>query len=268
MVACPAGISFEERTRLAGSKPSAVGWWNRLTAGEGTLLFDYGNAFSRKSAYEFSIKEIRMAWWQRLCFIWPSYVEDIMGTYALIHVMVHLLVYRNTKFWLQLTMQPWKSNSSSQDRDNYNWVEKNQLWLVHKHVSSSRLHGPCQILLKFTNSAKARSVSMTTWPPRRIWHDAPFRETSNTRWFERHQTWFTGNAARGMSLAALHNGGTGIVKLSTVDPLRPPDHEIIVCHCLILWVEAGIWVPEPCHWNSDRVQTAPCRNRPYQLFCI
>ena len=49
-----------------------------LTA-EGTYFFDYGNAFM-KSVYDSGIKEIsKNGLDDKDGFIWPSYVEDIMG---------------------------------------------------------------------------------------------------------------------------------------------------------------------------------------------
>jgi urocanate hydratase len=87
---CPAGITFEERTRLLHK--------DRLTFRElvdaslrrhfdvirklvdkGTYFFDYGNSFM-KAVYDAGVKEIsKNGRDEKEGFIWPSYVEDIMG---------------------------------------------------------------------------------------------------------------------------------------------------------------------------------------------
>ena len=87
---CPAGLTFEERTELLRK--------NRKTFAEkidislkrhfeiikklterGTYFFDYGNSFM-KAIYDAGIKEIsRNGTDEKDGFIWPSYVEDIMG---------------------------------------------------------------------------------------------------------------------------------------------------------------------------------------------
>ena len=87
---CPVGISFEERTRLLAEDKET---FHRLVdetlarhfavikdlTAKGTYFFDYGNAFM-KSVYDSGIKEIsKNGLDDKDGFIWPSYVEDIMG---------------------------------------------------------------------------------------------------------------------------------------------------------------------------------------------
>ena len=87
---CPVGISFEERTRLLAEDKETFrrlvdetlarhfAVIKALTA-KGTYFFDYGNAFM-KSVYDSGIKEIsKNGLDDKDGFIWPSYVEDIMG---------------------------------------------------------------------------------------------------------------------------------------------------------------------------------------------
>ena len=87
---CPAGISFEERTRLLKEdrptfdmkvNESLKRHFNVIKAlvARGTYFFDYGNSFM-KAIYDAGVKEIsRNGVDEKDGFIWPSYVEDIMG---------------------------------------------------------------------------------------------------------------------------------------------------------------------------------------------
>ena len=84
----PAGYSFEESNRMMSEEPEKfkeavyaslrrqVAAIKRLTA-EGMYFFDYGNAFLLESSRAGAdiLKEDGS-------FIYPSYVEDIMGTYV------------------------------------------------------------------------------------------------------------------------------------------------------------------------------------------
>ena len=87
---CPAGLTFEERTRLLHESPDQ---FRRLAdaslrrhfevirklVARGTYFFDYGNSFM-KAIYDAGVKEIsRNGVDEKDGFIWPSYVEDIMG---------------------------------------------------------------------------------------------------------------------------------------------------------------------------------------------
>ena len=103
---------------------------------KGTYFFDYGNAFM-KSVYDSGIKEIsKNGLDDKDGFIWPSYVEDIMGPM--------LFDYGYGPFrWVCLSgkhedliatdhaaMEAIDPTRRYQDRDNYNWIrdaEKNQL---------------------------------------------------------------------------------------------------------------------------------------------
>lgn len=87
---CPAGLSFEERTRMLHEDPEQ---FRRLVdetlhrhftaikklVADGTYFFDYGNSFM-KAIYDAGVKEIsKNGIDEKDGFIWPSYVEDIMG---------------------------------------------------------------------------------------------------------------------------------------------------------------------------------------------
>lgn len=87
---CPAGLTFEERTQLLHESPEQFRCLvdislhrhfeviKKLVA-RGTYFFDYGNSFM-KAIYDAGVKEIsRNGVDEKDGFIWPSYVEDIMG---------------------------------------------------------------------------------------------------------------------------------------------------------------------------------------------
>ncbi len=87
---CPVGITFEERTELLSTDREefrkkvdetlhrhfkAI----KSLCEKGTYFFDYGNSFL-KSMYDAGVKEIsKNGVDEKDGFIWPSYVEDIMG---------------------------------------------------------------------------------------------------------------------------------------------------------------------------------------------
>ncbi|HES0499907.1 TPA: urocanate hydratase, partial [Streptococcus pyogenes] len=87
---CPVGISFDERTRLLTEDKDTFHQMVDDTLARhfeaiktltenGTYFFDYGNAFM-KSVYDSGITEIsKNGRNDKDGFIWPSYVEDIMG---------------------------------------------------------------------------------------------------------------------------------------------------------------------------------------------
>lgn len=87
---CPAGITFEERTKLLHEDREIFckkvdetlhRHYKAIKAltEAGTYFFDYGNSFM-KAMYDAGIKEIsKNGYDDKDGFIWPSYVEDIMG---------------------------------------------------------------------------------------------------------------------------------------------------------------------------------------------
>ena len=239
---CPAGISFEERTRLLAEDKET---FHRLVdetlarhfavikdlTAKGTYFFDYGNAFM-KSVYDSGIKEIsKNGFDDKDGFIWPSYVEDIMGPM--------LFDYGYGPFrWVCLSgkhedliatdhaaMEAIDPTRRYQDRDNYNWIrdaEKNQLVVgTQARILYQDCMGRVNIALKFNELIRQGKIGPVMIG--RDHHDvsgtdAPFRETSNIKdgsnvTCDMAVQCYAGNAARGMSLVALHNGGgTGIGK--------------------------------------------------------
>ena len=233
---CPVGMTFEERTALLHSdrvefarrvdetlhRHFAV--IKRLTA-KGTYFFDYGNSFM-KAIYDSGVKEIsKNGVDEKDGFIWPSYVEDIMGPM--------LFDYGYGPFrWVCLSGKPEdlrKTDEAAtgcidpqrrfQDRDNYIWVrdaEKNRLVVgTQARILYQDAEGRRDIALKFNELVRRGEIGPVMIG--RDHHDvsgtdSPFRETSNIKdgsnmMADMAVQCFAGNAARGMSLCALHNGG-------------------------------------------------------------
>jgi urocanate hydratase len=233
---CPAGISFEERTRLlAEDRPrfralvdaslrrhfEAIG---RLTA-RGTYFFDYGNAFL-KAVFDAGVREVsRNGVDEKDGFIYPSYVEDILGP--------ELFDYGYGPFrWVCLSgrhedlvktdaaaMDCIDPGRRGQDRDNWIWIrdaEKNGLVVgTQARILYQDALGRTKIALRF--NAMVRKGEIGPVMLGRDHHDtggtdSPFRETSNIKdgsnvMADMAVQNFAGDAARGMSLIALHNGG-------------------------------------------------------------
>ena len=233
---CPAGLTFEERTRLLHESPEEFRHLvdislhrhfeviKKLVA-RGTYFFDYGNSFM-KAIYDAGVKEISYNGVdEKDGFIWPSYVEDIMGP--------QLFDYGYGPFrWVCLSgkhedliktdhaaMECIDVNRRGQDLDNYNWIhnaEKNQLVVgTQARILYQDAVGRMNIALRFNEMVRRGEVGPIMLG--RDHHDvsgtdSPFRETSNIKdgsnvMADMAVQCFAGNCARGMSLVALHNGG-------------------------------------------------------------
>lgn len=239
---CPVGISFEERTRLL--KEDRQTFHKRVNdslkrhfevirklVAKGIYFFDYGNSFM-KAIYDSGIKEIsKNGIDEKDGFIWPSYVEDIMGP--------ELFDYGYGPFrWVCLSgkhedliktdhaaMECIDPTRRGQDKDNYEWIreaEKNQLVVgTQARILYQDALGRMNIALRFNKLVRDGEVGPIMLG--RDHHDvsgtdSPFRETANIKdgsnvMADMAVQCFAGNAARGMSLVALHNGGgVGISK--------------------------------------------------------
>ncbi len=233
---CPQGLSFEERTQMLKKDRDS---FKKLVdeslrnhykiiknlVEKGTYFFDYGNAFM-KAVYDAGVREIsKNGTDDRDGFIFPSYVEDIMGP--------ELFDYGYGPFrWVCLSgkhedlaktdkaaMDCIDPNIRGQDRDNYVWIrdaEKNQLVVgTQARILYQDASGRTKIALKFNEMVRNGEVGPIMLG--RDHHDvsgtdSPFRETANIKdgsniMAEMATHCFAGNAARGMSLIALHNGG-------------------------------------------------------------
>lgn len=137
---CPAGITFEERTRLLAEDRETFNKLidetlrrhyeviKKLTA-KGVYFFDYGNSFL-KAIYDIGVKEIsKNGRDDKGGFIFPSYVEDILGP--------ELFDYGYGPFrWVCLSgkkddllktdhaaLELVDPDRRYQDRDNYMWIK-------------------------------------------------------------------------------------------------------------------------------------------------
>lgn len=233
---CPQGLTFEERTRmLAEDKETFIKLVDKSLkhhfelikelVNRGTYFFDYGNSFM-KAVFDAGVKEIaKNGIDETEGFIFPSYVEDIMGPM--------LFDYSYGPFrWVCLSgkhedliktdkaaMECINPNRRGQDRDNYIWIrdaEKNQLVVgTQARILYQDALGRLKIALKFNEMVRNGEIGPVMIG--RDHHDtggtdSPFRETANIKdgsniMADMATHCFAGNAARGMSMIALHNGG-------------------------------------------------------------
>ena len=233
---CPVGYTFEQRTELLHTDREAFRkavnaslrrHFDAICAlkKKGTYFFDYGNSFM-KAVYDAGVKEIsKNGHDEKDGFIFPSYVEDIMGPM--------LFDYGYGPFrWVCLSgkesdliatdhaaMDCIDPNRRYQDRDNYNWIrdaEKNKLVVgTQARILYQDAEGRTRIALRFNEMVREGKIGPVMIG--RDHHDvsgtdSPFRETANIKdgsnvMADMAVQCFAGNAARGMSLCALHNGG-------------------------------------------------------------
>ena len=158
-------------------------------------------------------------------FIWPSYVEDILGP--------QLFDYGYGPFrWVCLSGKEedlWKSDQAAmecidkdrrfQDYDNWKWIrdaKDNKLVVgTQARILYQDAFGRLKIGLKFNELIRKGEIGPIMMG--RDHHDvsgtdSPFRETSNIKdgsqfMADMATQCFAGNCARGMSMVALHNGG-------------------------------------------------------------
>ena len=233
---CPQGLSFEERTELLKTDPSSFKQFVdrslqrhfeliQMLVETGVYFFDYGNSFM-KAVYDTGIKTICKNGRDTTDgFIFPSYVEDIMGPL--------LFDYGYGPFrWVclsgrkedliqtdQAAMDNIDPERRFQDRDNFNWIRDAAKYNLVVGTKARILYqdalGRMKIALRF--NAMVRSGKIGPVMLGRDHHDtggtdSPFRETANIKdgsniMADMATQCFAGNAARGMSLIALHNGG-------------------------------------------------------------
>ena len=233
---CPVGLTFQERTEMLHidrekfkemvdkSLRRHYDAIKTLTGG-GTYFFDYGNSFM-KAMYDAGVREIsKNGYDEKDGFIWPSYVEDIMGPM--------LFDYGYGPFrWVCLSGKPEDLDATDQaamdcidpnrrfqDRDNWVWIrdaKKNKLVVgTQARILYQDAEGRTRIALKFNELVREGKIGPVMLG--RDHHDvsgtdSPFRETANIKdgsnvMADMAVQCFAGNAARGMSLCALHNGG-------------------------------------------------------------
>lgn len=233
---CPQGLTFEERTamlrtdrehfnQLVNESLAKHFELVKVLVERGTYFFDYGNAFL-KAVFDAGVMDVsKNGVDEKDGFIFPSYVEDIMGP--------ELFDYGYGPFrWVclsgkpedlrktdQAAMDSIDPNRRGQDRDNYVWIrdaEKNKLVVgTQARILYQDALGRTRIALRFNEMVRNGDVGPIMLG--RDHHDvsgtdSPFRETANIKdgsnvMADMATQCFAGNAARGMSLVALHNGG-------------------------------------------------------------
>jgi len=233
---CPVGLTFEQRTEMLHSdRDGFIKMANaslrrhfdvirRLTA-KGTYFFDYGNSFM-KAIYDSGVQEIsKNGIDEKDGFIFPSYVEDIMGPmlfdygYGPFRWVCLSGKHEDLRKTDKAAMDCIDPNRRFQDRDNYIWIrdaEQNQLVVgTQARILYQDAEGRTRIALRFNELVRNGEIGPVMLG--RDHHDvsgtdSPFRETSNIKdgsnvMADMAVQCFAGNAARGMSLCALHNGG-------------------------------------------------------------
>ena len=233
---CPAGLTFDERTELLHRDRAAFAkrvdmslkrHFDAIVAlsNRGTRFFDYGNSFL-KAVFDAGVTEVsKNGTDAKDGFIFPSYVEDVMGPL--------LFDYGFGPFrWVCLSGKHEdlvKTDRAAmdcidparcwQDRDNHAWIrdaESNQLVVgTEARILYQDEEGRCRIALKFNELVRRGEIGPVMLG--RDHHDvsgtdSPFRETANIKdgsnvMADMAVQCFAGNAARGMTLCALHNGG-------------------------------------------------------------
>ena len=238
---CPQGLTYEQRTEMLDSNPqefkkkvdeSLHRHYEMVSKfhDRGTYFFDYGNSFL-KAIYDSGVKEICRNGQDDLDgFIFPSYVEDILGPllFDFGYGPFRWCCLSGRDEDLEATDKAAAEyilahNRRYQDYDNYVWVRdagKNKMVVGTKcRILYQDALGRMNIALKFNEMVRNGEIGPVMLG--RDHHDtggtdAPFRETSNIKdgsniMAEMATHCYAGNAARGMSLVTLHNGGgTGI----------------------------------------------------------
>ncbi|MCG6963138.1 MAG: urocanate hydratase [Acidobacteria bacterium] len=232
----PAGTTFEEGRELLRSDRGRFHALvddslrrhfeviRRLT-GRGAYFWDYGNSFM-KAVFDAGVTEIAANGSDTTeGFIWPSYVEDIMGPLC--------FDYGYGPFrWVCLSGRPEDLAATDraamacidperrgQDRDNWQWIRdagSNRLVVgTQARILYADAEGRTKIARAFNRMVREGDIGPVMMG--RDHHDtggtdSPFRETANIYDGSNlvadmaHHCW-AGNAARGMTMAVLSNGG-------------------------------------------------------------
>lgn len=232
----PVGVTFEQGRQLLKDDPAK---FRRLVdeslkrhfraikklTEKGAFFWDYGNSFMA-SVFEAGEKSIAKNGKDTSeGFIFPSYVEDIMGPICFDRGFgpFRWVCLSGKEEDLRKTDQAAMScidpNKSSAHRDNYYWIknaEQNKLVVGTKaRILYADEEGRVKIALKFNELIRNGEIGPVMIG--RDHHDvsgtdSPFRETANI--YDGSRTTadmsvqcFGGNIARGMTLVVLSNGG-------------------------------------------------------------
>lgn len=294
---CPVGMTFEERTRmLADDREEFIKRIDetlkrhyfviRKLTERGTYFFDYGNSFM-KAMFDSGITEIsKNGVDDKDGFIWPSYVEDIMGPI--------LFDYGYGPFrWVCLSgktedldmtdktaMDCIDPQRRAQDRDNWVWIrdaKANKMVVgTQARILYQDAEGRRDIALAFNKlvrDGKTGPIMLGRDHHDVSGTDSPFRETSNIKdgsnvMADMAVQCFAGNAARGMSLCALHNGGgVGIGKAINggfgllLDGSEKTDN---VIKSAMMWDVMGGVARRSWARNEHAMSTATAYNKRYE----
>ncbi|MFZ0614335.1 MAG: urocanate hydratase [Desulfobacterales bacterium] len=233
---CPKGVTFEARTDMLRTDPLE---FRRLVdlslkrhfelvrtlAERGAYFFDYGNSFM-KAVFDAGVTAICKNGQDPLDgFVFPSYVEDIMGPllFDFGYGPFRWVCLSGRKEDLRKTdraaLNGIDPHRRFQDRDNYVWIRDAARHRLVVGTQARILYldavGRATVALEFNRMVRAKEIGPVMLG--RDHHDtggtdSPYRETANIKdgsniMADMATQCFAGNAARGMSLVALHNGG-------------------------------------------------------------
>ncbi len=232
----PQGVTFEEGRELLRTDRTS---FNKLVdkslrkqfefietmTKRGTHFWDYGNSFM-KAVFDAGVERIAKNGENEFDgFIFPSYVEDIMGPicfdygYGPFRWVCLSGKHEDLIATDKMAMSRINPERRGQDRDNYIWIrdaEKNALVVGSQaRILYADAIGRVDIALAFNKMVREKKVGPIMLG--RDHHDtggtdSPFRETanildgSNVMSDMAHQCW-AGNSSRGMTLCVLSNGG-------------------------------------------------------------
>ncbi|MBE9591970.1 MAG: urocanate hydratase, partial [Proteobacteria bacterium] len=176
---CPQGISFEKRTELL--KTDRVTFKQlvdkslrrhfeliKTLVDKGAYFFDYGNSFM-KAVYDAGVREIsKNGIDEKDGFIFPSYVEDIMGPqifdfgYGPFRWVCLSGEHKDLIKTDRAAMEFIDPNRRAQDRDNYVWIrdaEKNRLVVgTQARILYQDAAGRVNIALRFNEMVRNGEV--------------------------------------------------------------------------------------------------------------
>lgn len=232
----PQGVTFEESRRLIKEDnekfkelvdKSLCKHFEliKILVDRGGYFWDYGNSFL-KAVFDAGVKEVaKNGEDPSLGFIFPSYVEDIMGPlyfdygYGPFRWVCLTRRHEDLVKTDRAVLSVIDKNRRVQDRDNYVWIEnaeKNRLVVgTEARILYADAETRVKIALKFNEMIRNGEIGPVMLG--RDHHDtgatdSPFRETANIKdgsniMADMAVHSFAGNAARGMSMVVLSNGG-------------------------------------------------------------
>jgi urocanate hydratase len=231
----PVGIDFEEgRELLKSDRTKFIQLVDsslikhieliKIMNQRGTIFWDYGNSFL-KAVFDAGKKEVAIDGDPKKGFVFPSYVEDIMGPicfdygYGPFRWVCLSLKHEDLIKTDQAALSCIDPNRRAQDRDNWYWIknaENNNLVVGSQaRILYADMETRVKIALKFNEMVRNDEIGPIMLG--RDHHDtggtdSPFRETSNIKDGSNimsdmaHHCW-AGNIARGSTMCVLSNGG-------------------------------------------------------------